>query len=278
MRPFWALIRKQIVESRWTLVLTAGALFGLGWLFVYVTARTEAEIVSRLAGDTGEGGGRIQFMRMMGVQPTSVSIMMTFWNHPLIMLLLCIWAIGRGSAAVAAEIERGTMDLILSRPVARWSYLASQVLFATVGLVILSAALFAGASIALHYNFLREPPASSTLLAPALNLCVLGLPIYGYTLLASSLDHVRWRPTSIGSVLTLGGMIAYVISMIPVFEDSSWKPWLERVSIFKAYNPIELVDAGETLVFNISVLTGLGAALIVMAFVAFSFRDLPTNG
>ena len=157
MRPFWALIRKQIVESRWTLVLSAAALFGLGWLFVYVTARTEAEVIRRLESGS-EGGGRLQFMRMMGVQSTSVSIMMTFWNHPLIMLLISIWAIGRGSAAVAAEIERGTMDLILSRPVARWTYLASQVLVATVGLAILAAALLAGASVALRYNFLREPP------------------------------------------------------------------------------------------------------------------------
>ena len=47
MRAFWALIRKQIVESRWTLVLSAAALFGLGWLFVYVTARTEAEIIAQ---------------------------------------------------------------------------------------------------------------------------------------------------------------------------------------------------------------------------------------
>src|ERR1700678_2889583 len=277
MRPFLALIRKQIVESRWTLVLSAAALFGLGWLFVYVTARTEAEIIQRLESGSG-GGGRLHFMRMMGVQGTSVSIMMTFWNHPLIILLISVWAIGRGSGAVAAEIERGTLDLILSRPVARSSYLASQVLVATAGLAILAAALFAGASIALQYNYLREPPTPSILIWPAVNLALLGLPIFGYTLLASSLDHARWRPTSIGSVLTLGGMIAYVVSMIPVFEDATWKPWLERVSIFKAYNPIELVDAGETLVFNVSILTGLGAALIVTAFVAFSVRDLPTNG
>jgi ABC-2 type transport system permease protein len=277
MRPFRALIRKQIVESRWALVLTSAALFGLGWLFVYVTARTEADITRMLESGTGDGG-RIQFMRMMGVQSTSVSIMMTFWNHPLIMLMISMWTIGRGSAAVAAEIERGTMDLVLSRPVARSTYLASHVLFATLGLAILAAALFTGASIALRYNFLREPPTPSILMWPALNLAALGLPIYGYTLLASSLDHVRWRPTSIGSVLTLGGIIAYVVSMIPVFADSSWKPWLERVSIFKAYNPIELVDAGETFAFNVSLLTGIGVACIVMAFVSFSVRDLPTSG
>jgi ABC-2 type transport system permease protein len=277
MRPFWALIRKQIVESRWTLLLSAAALFGLGWLFVYVTARTEAEVISRLESGTG-GGGRLEFMRLMGVQSNSVSIMMTFWNHPLIMLLMSMWAISRGSAAVAAEIERGTMDLILSRPVARSTYLAAQVLIAAVGLAILAGALLAGASVALRYNFLREPPTPSILIWPALNLAVLGLPIYGYTLLASSLDLVRWRPTSIGSVLTLGGMIAYVVSMIPVFQDSSWKPWLERVSIFKLYNPIELVADGNTLGFNLPVLAAIGAGFIVVAFLAFAVRDLPTNG
>jgi ABC-2 type transport system permease protein len=276
MKPFWALIRKQTVESRWTLLLSAAALFGLGWLFVYVTARTEAEIIRDL--ESGSGGVRLEFMRAMGVQTTSASIMMTFWNHPLIMLLLSIWTIGRGSAAVAAEIERGTMDLILSRPVARWTYLASQILFAIVGLAILAAALFAGASVALHYNFLSEPPTRSILIRPALNLAALGLPIYGYTLLASALDHARWRPTSIGSVLTLGGMIAYVISMIPVFQDSTWKPWLERVSIFKLYNPIELVADGNTLGFNLSVLAAIGAGFILFAFLAFAVRDLPTNG
>jgi ABC-2 type transport system permease protein len=277
MRPCLALLRKQVVESRWTLLLSAAALFGLGWLFVYVTSLNEAEIVRMLESDDG-GGGRIEFMRIMGVQHTSVSIMMTFWNHPLIMVLLSIWAIGRGSAAVAAEIERGTMDLILSRPVARWAYLATQVLVATVGLAILAGALLAGTAIGVRYNVLREPPTTWILLRPAVNLAALGLPIYGYTLLASALDHVRWRATSIGSILTLGGIIAYVVSMIPVLQDMSWKPWLERVSIFKAYTPIELVDAGETLGFNLAVLGGIGAACIALAFLAFAVRDLPTNG
>ena len=279
MRPFWALVRKQIVESRWTLGLSAAALFGLGWLFVYVTSLNEAEIRRLLESDS-DAFGRIQWMRNLGVaeRPISVAIMMAFWNHPFIVLLISIWAIGRGSAAVSAEIERGTLDMILSRPVSRSTYLASQVLVATVGLLILPAALLTGASIAVRYNVLLEPPTFATLVKPVLNLSALGLPIYGYTLLASALDQVRWRPTSIGSVLTLGGFIAYVISMIPVLQEMSWRPWLERISIFKAYNPVELVTTGETLQFNLAVLSGIGVSCIALAFVAFAVRDLPTNG
>src|SRR5262249_19049362 len=148
----------------------------------------------------GDGGDRIEWMRRLGVatEPTSAEIMMAFWNHPFFLILVSIWAIGRGSAAVAAEVERGTMDLLLSRPVSRSSYLASQVLVALAGLVVLALCLTAGGSIAIRFNTLRVTPDTWSLIRPAINLGALGLPIYGYTLLASSIDHVRWRPTWIG--------------------------------------------------------------------------------
>ena len=130
----------------------------------------------------------------------------------------------------------------------------------------------------MRYNFLRQPPAFSTLIRPAINLAALGLPIYGYTLLVSALDHVRWRSTMIGSILTLAGFIAWVISVIPVMQKYTWKVWLERISIFKLYNPVQAVAGDESLTFNIAVLAGIGAACIVLALVGFVRRDLPANG
>jgi ABC-2 type transport system permease protein len=278
MRPTWALLRKQFVDSRWTLLLSAAALFGLGWLFVYVTALNEAEIRRML--ESGEGGSRMQMFRNLGIteRPSSVAIMIASWGHPLILVFVCMWSIGRGSAAVAAEVERGTLDLVLSRPIARWTYLATAVFMAIVGLVVLPGSLMAGSAVGLRYNVLQEPPSYWTLLRPAVNLAALGLSIYGYTLLASSIDQVRWRATSIGSFVTLGSFIAYFISLIPVFQDMSWKPWLERISIFKAYNPVELVTTGASYELHLAILGGIGAAGIILAFAAFAVRDLPTNG
>jgi ABC-2 type transport system permease protein len=278
MRPFWALIRKQLHESRWTLIVSASALFGLGWLSVYVTSLNEARIVRMLA--SGEGDDRIEWLRRMGVaaEPTSAEIMMAFWNHPFFLILVSIWAISRGSAAVSAEVERGTMDLLLSRPITRSAYMASQVLVAIAGLAVLALCLTAGGSSAVRFNSLRVPPDPSALIQPAINLAALGLPIYGYTLLVSSIDHVRWRPTWIGSSLTLAGFIAYVIAMIPVFSEMWWKPWLERASIFRAYNPVELVVKAETLGPNLALLGGVGVPCIVLAFLLFARRDLPANG
>ena len=43
MRAFLALVRKQLVESRWFLGLAAAALFGLSWLNVLGAARYETQ-------------------------------------------------------------------------------------------------------------------------------------------------------------------------------------------------------------------------------------------
>ena len=113
---------------------------------------------------------------------------------------------------------------------------------------------------------------------PAFNLATLGLPIYGYTLLVSALDQVRWGPMMIGSVLTLGGFIAWVVSVIPVLQKYTWRTWLERISIFKLYNPVDAVTAAELLGRNIALLAAIGGGCILLAFLGFVRRDLPANG
>jgi ABC-2 type transport system permease protein len=278
MKPFFALLRKHIHDTRGTLILSAVALFALGWLFVFVTSLNETEILKALSSESEDT--RFRWLRNMGLaeQPPSISIMMSFWSHPFIILMIAMWAIGRGSIAVAAEVERGTLDLILSRPVSRTSYLFTHVLMALFGLLVLALSLAVGAGIGAHYNFLRVPIEFWTLVKPALNLAALGLPIYAYTLLVSAFDHVRWRPTMIGSVLTLAGFIAWVISVIPVLQKYTWRVYLERVSIFKLYNPVDDVSTGESLVFNIAVLAAIGIGCIVLSFLLFIHRDLPANG
>ena len=134
----------------------------------------------------------------------SVAFEVAWWNHPFILLSVLTWAVARGSGAVAAEVERGTLDLILSRPVSRSAYLASHVLVAGLGLAVLAAALVAGNLAGTRYNRVETPATFLVLARPALNLAALGLAVHGYTLLFSALESVRWRPNLIGSVLDAG--------------------------------------------------------------------------
>ncbi|MDG3005145.1 ABC transporter permease subunit [Paludisphaera mucosa] len=274
MKPFWTLVRKNLHDVRWSLFLSIVCLFALGWLLVYVASLQETRI--RQALSDGKG---FEWVRQLGLEanPPSIEIMMAFWNHPFIILLVAIWSIGRGANAVGAEIERGTLDMVMSRPVSRSAYLASQVLTSTLGLLAIAGALAAGAYAATFYNFLKTPPAFGLLMRPAFNLAALAFPMYGYTLLVSAIDIVRWRALMVGSVLTLGGFIARVIAVIPVFKDSAWRPWAERASLFTLYNPVDAVSDRSHYDYDVAVLLGLGSACIALAFLAFAVRDLPAN-
>jgi beta-exotoxin I transport system permease protein len=275
MFPFFAMVRKQLMESRWLLAMLAAALFGLGWLSVYVTARIERRMAQ--IDDAAGGFRRMAFMRALGgsaMDFSSGAIEVMLWNHPAILLTVALWAISRASGAPAGEVEKGTLDLTLSRPVSRASYLGSQVFVALLGLLILSGALVAGNRVGSQFNVVQAPPRLMVLVKPAINLAAIGLAIYGYTLLLSSIDSVRWRPNLIGSMITLASFILLVIVNLPSMED--WKG-LERFSIFKAYQPVEVAVKGETFAFNVAVLAGIGCAGIVLSFLAFQRRNLPSN-
>ena len=223
------------------------------------------------------GGPPNRMLRALGgpaMDFSTAAIEMAFWNHPFVLLMFAVWAISRGSASVAGEIERGTMDLVLSRPVPRFSYLSSQVAAALTGMAILAAAMIAGNLVGSHYNTLSDPPSAGLLLKPAANLVAFALAIYGYTTLCSTVDLVRWRPNLIASVATLAGFIAQVVANIPSLEEYKW---LEHLSIFKAYNPVEVVTKGENFAFNAGILGLIGLIGLTLGYAAFLRRDLPAG-
>jgi ABC-2 type transport system permease protein len=100
-------------------------------------------------------------------------------------ILFLIFAIGAGSAAVAGEEERGTLDLVLAQPLRRWDYVVQRFLAL--------AALVSGLTLVL-------------LFAVALGSWVVDLEIGFGQLLAASL--------SVGLVALLFGTIALAVGAI----------------------------------------------------------------
>src|SRR5205823_4900180 len=67
------------------------------------------------------GGDQLKFQRAQDVLSIG-------YVHPLMQVLFCLWAIGRAAGAVAGEIDRGTMELLLAQPLPRW-----RLIFAHLG-------------------------------------------------------------------------------------------------------------------------------------------------
>ncbi|WP_422930356.1 permease [Singulisphaera sp. PoT] len=271
MRTLIALLRKHFSEAKWGLALSMLAFFAFSILTVWLTLRAERVLES---GDFGPNGRRLRLFQALGAKDfSSLTLEICFWNFPLITLTVLGWAIGRGASPVAGEIERGTLDLILSRPVSRSLYLLSHVTFTVIGLVAMAAALIAGNFVGSQIYTVKSPPGVLILLRPALMLVTFGMAAYAYTLPFSAIDIARWRPSLIASAVTFAGIVGICIS--PQFEEQ--RELLERVSIFWAYTPITVSQTSDTLAYNAAVLLGIFATGLVVALIAFSRRDLPTN-
>jgi ABC-2 type transport system permease protein len=64
--------------------------------------------------------------------------------HPLMQTMFCIWAVGRAAGAIAGEIDRGTMELLLAQPVPRWKLILAHFLVDVVTIPLLCLGLWAG--------------------------------------------------------------------------------------------------------------------------------------
>jgi ABC-2 type transport system permease protein len=59
-------------------------------------------------------------------------------------IIFLVYAIGRGTAAVAGEEDRGTMDVLLSHPVERWRIVVEKFTTMLFGLIVVGLALWVG--------------------------------------------------------------------------------------------------------------------------------------
>ena len=185
--------------------------------------------------------GFYQFMGGPDMDMSSGAIetmMLYFLTVGIPIMIPLFWGISRGSAAVAAEIERGTMDMILSRPVSRTSYLMAHVITTVIGFALMIVFLIAGNKIGEQFHSVDMSPSIKALARPAINVVAMGLATFGITLAMSAWDLVRWRPNMIASILTIAQLVGYAVANQPGTEDDSWYKVPGKLSVFSTFFPI----------------------------------------
>jgi ABC-2 type transport system permease protein len=278
MTGFFALLKKLLNESKVMLGLISVALFGLSWFSVYRTAVVQV----RLADESGRLAMRIRGAFQifggpsMDYSTAALEATTLYWMFVMFPILLAIvWGISRGTAAIAGEQERGSMDLILSRPISRTAFFNAHVLMTLLGFGLIMCAIIGGNLVGTQLNKLENPASFWAVTRPTLNLTALGMAVFGYSVFFSSFDLVRWRPMMWASTLTLAQFIAITIANQPAWDE--WK-WLEKVSVLTAFCPVEAAVKGDLLARNVGILTGVFAVGTILAFIIFQRRDLPAGG
>jgi beta-exotoxin I transport system permease protein len=188
--------------------------------------------------------------------------------HPIAIVLIAIFAIGFTTTAVAGERQRGTLEVILARPVSRRSLYATELVAALVfiGLTLLGAIVgtLVGSVISGAYGEL----AIERLPLLWLN----GLLLWGAIAaisLAASVAFDRLTP-ALGITLAIV-VISYFLEILgSLWPDAKG---LQPFSLFHYLAAREIL-AGTVDLFGLGLLTVVAAAAIVVALVVFPRRDL----
>jgi ABC-2 type transport system permease protein len=144
------LIRKLLRDIWLALAIVCLILAAFQCLWVKITQRLCGELVPLITQLSSRGGinaravqdvlfqgpGKILRTLMGGerIQIDNAMDMLSIgYVHPLMQTLFCIWAIGRAAGAVAGELDRGTMELLMAQPLPR-----SRLILAHLGVDLLT--------------------------------------------------------------------------------------------------------------------------------------------
>ncbi|WP_254525069.1 ABC transporter permease [Natrinema caseinilyticum] len=181
-------------------------------------------------------------------------------------LLLAIYYAYAAASTVAAEVERGTVGLMLSLPVTRTRFVVGKFLSLVPGLVLVNAitflAVYLGVRIvdeSIDVTYLFAVHAASI---PYLLACA------GVGLLASvAFDSVR-RAQTVGAGAVFG------LFLLDTFTFDTDYEWLGDVAVSRYFDPGAILVDGDISMSDLTLLVVVAVVLVVVSSEYFERRDV----
>jgi ABC-2 type transport system permease protein len=223
------------------------------------------------------GGGNISLFR-----PTDM--VTVGYVHPLVQTILCVWAIGRAAGAIAGEIDRGTMELLLAQPLARYRVVLAHLTVDFLTIPVLCLSLWAGnwlgawlvgvLQLDAPLNSSAKLAVDPRIFAPALaSVAALLFAISGYTMWLSACGRFRGRVLALAVLATL---LQFLINAVgQLWETIDFlRPW----TVFYYYQPQSAIlnrSSPQQDLSQVVTLLAVGGVGYALAFWTFCRRDLP---
>lgn len=272
-----ALWRKAFVDARLLLGSCVLLMFAFHWIFVWITSLVKlgplADFITSLPAE---------LRSLSGVPAEEVATVAgriaLCYVDPVVLFTAAVWAISRGSDAISGEIDRGTMEMLVSQPVSRMALLFTQVATTLGGALAIALASLGGTACGLAFVELEQPTALSTFYPSVTNLFAMTVFLCGVATAVSSFDRYRWRTIGLmGGYYTLSLIVNVMGRTVPSLN------WLEYLTFFGVYEPQGMVSemlrdpakAWQMALHYNGILIGLGAVGYALAAVVFAKRDIP---
>jgi len=188
--------------------------------------------------------------------------------HPIPIALVAVLAIGHPVAALAGERQRGTLEVLLARPISRRRIYATALAATWVFVVAALAANLAGVVAGAVLFGVAEELRLDRLLLVWAN-AVLLFTTLGALALAASASFDRVAPT-LGTVLAFA-ITSYAVELLGALwpDMAGWRPW----SFFHYFLPAEIM-AGRASAGDAVVLAAIAVAATAYGLWIFPRRDL----
>jgi ABC-2 type transport system permease protein len=214
--------------------------------------------------------------------------------HPFVQTVLCVWGVGRAAGAIAGEIDRGTMELLMAQPIHRRSLIVAHLLadLAIIPVLCLSiwSGLWLGIGVFGRFDFhapadVRDLSINPVEYGPALvNAAALVFAVSGVTMAISAAGRFRGRVMGTAVLVVL---IQFLINAIGQMWPRA--AVLRPLTVFFYYQPQRIILAGQWTVdpgpcwhsgwhlplYASLVLFAVGGLGYALALAIFSKRDLP---
>jgi ABC-2 type transport system permease protein len=251
--------------QRSRVLLVGIALFAWAFLLPVVYATFGRQLASLLDTDIVPK----PFLRLMGADPFSLTGAVALgWVHPIGLGLMLLFPMGLGATMIAGERQRGTLEVILSRPISRRVLFATHLvtLWALAALVVAAAiaGTYAGAA---AYDVAGDLDAGNVALL-ALNTWLFLAALASVSLAASaSFDRLAAPVGIVIAVLLLGYLLEVLGTLWP---DAAF---LQPYTPFHYLRPLKVLGGnGEPA--DLLVLAAIALVATAYGLWRFPRRDL----
>jgi ABC-2 type transport system permease protein len=294
------LFLKILRDLRWPLLLVGLLLFLYQLLWAKIVDRVIGELLPAFTPHIPmdlikrklfEGPGKL-LQNLIGGEgiglDKALDLLSIGYVHPVTQTIFSMWAIGRGSGALAGETDRGTMELLLAQPIPRRQVVLTHLAVDLITIPALCASVLLGTLIGTSAFGLRDEAEVHRFPPALLNAAAFIFAVTGCTLALSAAGRFRWRVVSIA----LGtALVMFLINLLGQLWDvlEPFRP----LTVFYYYQPQGIIlderwtveigkglpwlEKGEYLfrINVVAVLLTVGAAGYGLALAIFTKRDLP---
>jgi ABC-type transport system involved in multi-copper enzyme maturation permease subunit len=266
------LLRKTLRET-WKQTL----MFGMALLIVEALLTA---VLPTLQNGLNEFLGSLPFIRTflqallgsdLGGHVTAQMLQAIVWVHPVVLAIVWAQEIVFCTRVPAGEIDRGTIDVLLSWPASRRRvFLCEAALWLASGVFVLTMGCAGHCLAAFTARAEAQPPTSRVLLV-LVNLYLVYISVGGLAYFISAMSDHRGR--------AMAGVFAVVLaSFLLSFVAQIWRPAerLAPLGILSYYKPAQILATGSGPWGDMALLVAVGAFFWLAACETFARRNICT--